>query len=150
MRAGACPLLSSSVRETRACAAALAKRLRPGDVLLLSGPLGAGKTAFAAGVAAAKGSPDQVSSPTFVFIHEYAAGVPLVHIDLYRLPADSDIEELGVRDYLDGTRIVLVEWPERAPNFDWGLRTWKVRLETAGETARRISVEFPSGDIARP
>ena len=137
---------SASVRDTRNCASALARALRPGDAVLLEGPLGAGKTAFVSGVARALGAPGQVSSPTFVFVHEYSARIPLVHVDLYRLPEGSDIEELGIREYLDGSRVVLVEWPGRCPSFDWGGRVWRVSISIEGDMHRRITVTPPEAE----
>ena len=101
-----------SVDETRIVGAALAPTLLPGDVVSLSGDLGAGKTAFVQGLAAALGVTRQVTSPTFTIVHEYAGRYPIVHLDVYRLNSFQEILDLGFEEYMDGGAIVLVEWGE--------------------------------------
>jgi tRNA threonylcarbamoyladenosine biosynthesis protein TsaE len=98
---------------TAALGAALAHRARPGDVLTLAGPLGAGKTSFARAFIAALGVRDEVPSPTFTFVQTYDTAIGMVwHFDLYRLSSPDDVHELGLDEALvDG--IVLIEWPER-------------------------------------
>lgn len=137
--------ITNSPRETEALGARLAAALLPGDVLLLRGQLGAGKTALVRGIAAGLGSEDHVSSPTFVFIHEYSAALSMVHVDLYRLSDSSDVEDLGLRDYLGGEFLVLVEWPERVEGFDWGISVWQIVIEATAETERRFRVSAPEG-----
>ncbi len=86
--------------------------LKPGDVLLLDGDLGAGKTSFTKGLAVGLGITDRVKSPTFTIIHEYEEGkLPLYHMDLYRLE-DSGAEDLGLEEYFEGDGVSVVEWPE--------------------------------------
>jgi len=102
-----------SEAETTALGRALGARLRAGDVVLLAGPLGAGKTAFVRGLAEGLGaSPDDVASPTFAIVHEYAGTtVMLRHVDLYRLtPAEAD--DLGL-DEMSTAAVMAVEWPDR-------------------------------------
>jgi tRNA threonylcarbamoyladenosine biosynthesis protein TsaE len=108
------PLRSSSEEETRAIAAGIARTLQPGAVLLLSGDLGAGKTAFVRGLAEGLGlEADQVTSPTFTLVHEYRGGrLPLIHVDLYRLDT-ADLAEIGLDEDLADVGVVAVEWPER-------------------------------------
>ncbi len=115
-------LVSHSPDETRDIARRVARLLRPGDVVLLHGDLGAGKTTFAQGLGAALGVTDFVQSPTFTLVNDYAAAVNPVgiavvhHLDLYRLAGDGDLDSIGYDAYLapdDG--VSLVEWPERAP-----------------------------------
>jgi len=129
-------------RETEALGARLAATLRAGDVVLLSGPLGAGKTAFVRGLAVGLGvSAAEVSSPTFTLIHEYRGGrLTLFHVDLYRLTSagadDLGLQELGVDD-----GVLAIEWSERLAHRVPGSVT--VRLEPVdgeSESWRRITV----------
>ena len=107
-------ITSSSEQETRSIAAALARDLAMGSVLLLSGDLGAGKTAFVRGLAEGLGvDPDEVTSPTFTIAHEYRGGrLPLIHVDLYRLDR-ADLDEIGLDQDLAATGVVAIEWSER-------------------------------------
>lgn len=111
---GVSEILTESEAQTARVAAGLAARLLPGTVLLLSGELGAGKTAFVRGLAAGLGvSPDAVTSPTFTLVHEYRGGrLPLQHVDLYRLE-QADLDTLGLDEALAESGVVAVEWPER-------------------------------------
>ena len=105
---------SNSEQETRDIASALARDLSMGSVVMLSGDLGAGKTAFVRGLAAGLGiNPDEVTSPTFTLVHEYRGGrLPLVHVDLYRLER-ADLDEIGFDQDLAATGVVAIEWSER-------------------------------------
>ena len=107
-------ITSNSERETRSIAAALARDLAMGSVLLLSGDLGAGKTAFVRGLAEGLGvDPDEVTSPTFTIAHEYRGGrLPLIHVDLYRLDR-ADLDEIGLDQDLTTAGVVAIEWSER-------------------------------------
>jgi len=131
---------------TASVARRLADELLPGDVLLMHGDLGAGKTTFVRHLAAALGSKVPVSSPTFTLVHEVLGGrIPLCHVDAYRLPESTDPSEVGLDDYLDGRWLVAIEWPERfAPGFGAG-RTWSIHLETIDSDTRRIAVDGPGG-----
>jgi tRNA threonylcarbamoyladenosine biosynthesis protein TsaE len=125
--------------ETAQVARALAETLAAGDVLLLSGNLGAGKTAFVRGLAEGLGiAPGEISSPTFTLVHEYGGGrLALYHVDLYRLDraatTDLGLEELGVAD-----GVLAIEWPDRLTHDLPGARL--VTIEIVDETTRRISV----------
>jgi tRNA threonylcarbamoyladenosine biosynthesis protein TsaE len=99
--------------ETRCLAERIAALLEPGDVVLLEGDLGAGKTAFVQGVAAALGIEEPVLSPTFVIVREYEGALPLVHVDVYRLQSPAQLADLGLEELLDGTRVALIEWGDR-------------------------------------
>ena len=131
--------LSESEEETQAVARGLAAQLKPGDVVLLSGGLGAGKTAFVRGLAVGLGiDPEAVSSPTFTLVHEYRGGrLTLYHADLYRLEnaatEDLGLEETGVAD-----GVLAVEWPDHLTHAMPG--TIEVEMELTGETTRRISI----------
>ena len=104
-----------SVEETWALARRLAAELRPGDVVCLEGDLGAGKTTFTQGLAAALGVEGRVNSPTFCLVQEHrGGGAYLVHMDLYRLHGEDDVLAIGWEDYLAAGAIIVVEWSERA------------------------------------
>jgi tRNA threonylcarbamoyladenosine biosynthesis protein TsaE len=124
--------------ETASAGEHLAGRLRPGDVVLLFGQLGAGKTAFVRGLARGLGaSPDDVSSPTFTIIQEYAGRVTLYHVDLYRLDG-AEVRDLGLEELVSADGIVAIEWAER-----WDGRpddAIEVRLTEAGDERRRIEI----------
>lgn len=130
--------ITRSEEETAALARDLARHLHAGDVLLLSGNLGAGKTAFVRGLAEGLGvESDAVSSPTFTLVHEYRGGrLTLYHVDLYRLDRaateDLGLEEMGIAD-----GILAIEWPDRLSHEISGART--VTIETIDETTRRIT-----------
>jgi tRNA threonylcarbamoyladenosine biosynthesis protein TsaE len=134
---------SRSESETRAIAAALAPALAPGAVILLSGDLGAGKTAFVRGLAEGLAiDPDEVTSPTFTLVHEYRGGrLPLIHVDLYRLDR-AELDEIGLDQDLAARGVTAVEWSERLARAISGATT--VTIEDAGGDHRRISIT-PSG-----
>jgi tRNA threonylcarbamoyladenosine biosynthesis protein TsaE len=106
-------LRSRSVADTQRLAAIVSELVRPGDVIVLAGDLGAGKTAFTKGLAAALGISDVVTSPTFVLVQEYEGPVPLAHVDVYRLEHPAELPDLGIDDLLDGERVVVVEWGDK-------------------------------------
>ncbi|RYE08744.1 MAG: tRNA (adenosine(37)-N6)-threonylcarbamoyltransferase complex ATPase subunit type 1 TsaE [Hyphomicrobiales bacterium] len=119
--------------------AVLAATLKPGDLVLLSGGLGAGKTALArALIRALVGDPGlDVPSPSFALVQPYEAnGAPLLHADLYRLRSEREIDELGLFDRADA--IVLVEWPERAPELA-SLATLAISLNVPADGRGRIA-----------
>ena len=106
-----------SVAQTQALARRLAERAGPGAFYALQGDLGAGKTAFVAGLCAGLGIRAAVSSPTFAIANEYrdaASGRRLVHLDLYRLSGPEELDSIGWDDYLESGDAMAVEWPERA------------------------------------
>jgi tRNA threonylcarbamoyladenosine biosynthesis protein TsaE len=109
-------MLCPGPASTRAVAAAIAKTLLPGDVLLLDGDLGAGKTTFTQGLARAMGVAEVVTSPTFSLVRSYptAFGVELIHVDVYRLDTLSDIIALGLPEMLEDGAVAVIEWGERA------------------------------------
>ena len=107
-------LRSESADETRAIAAAIAGVLAPGDVVVLDGGLGAGKTTFVQGAVHALGSDAAVTSPTFAIVQHYAGGpAPIAHVDAYRLDRVQELHDIGFDELLDGTTIVFVEWGDR-------------------------------------
>jgi tRNA threonylcarbamoyladenosine biosynthesis protein TsaE len=128
---------TSSAAETEAHAAAIAATLAPGDVVLVSGELGAGKTTWVRGAARALGVSTPVTSPTFTIGSRYPGRVPVAHLDLYRLE-HLDTEDPGLlADYLTPDAITFVEWPERAT---WeGTPTLRIHLEHQGDDHRQIT-----------
>ncbi len=118
--------------ETQALGARFAAALEEGAVLSLEGTLGAGKTQFVKGFAAALGHEGEVSSPTFTLVHEYAARVAMVHFDWYRLEEAADVIGLGWDDYLAGGETLLVEWGDKFPEL-LPPGVWRLRFEIEGE-----------------
>jgi tRNA threonylcarbamoyladenosine biosynthesis protein TsaE len=140
-------LLSSSPEGTKAVAAALASVVRPGDLILLAGEMGTGKTAFAQGFAAALGVIDTVTSPTFTLVHSYEGRYRVHHADVYRLERMGEVADLALGELVDDEdAVVLVEWGDVVASCLGGdLMT--VRLEFTGpdEPDRRIITVTASG-----
>ena len=101
---------TGSPDATRALAAALGPLLEPGDVVSLVGDLGAGKTAFAQGLAHGLGVAGPVTSPTFTIVQEYDGRIPIAHVDVYRLETIQDLYDLGFDELIDDGRVTIVEW----------------------------------------
>jgi tRNA threonylcarbamoyladenosine biosynthesis protein TsaE len=132
-------VITANEEETSAAGEALGRDLKPGDVVLLFGDLGAGKTAFVRGMARGVGAdPGDVSSPTFTIVQEYPGrSATLYHVDLYRLES-AEIDDLGLDDLVSSDGIVAIEWAER-----WKGRpddVTEVRLEHRGEDRRAIDI----------
>ena len=141
----------NSVEETWKLARQLAPELKPGDVICLEGDLGAGKTTFTQGLAAALGVPGRVNSPTFCIVQEHrssrfvtancqlpSTNLFLVHMDLYRLHNEDDVIAIGWEDYLAEGAILVVEWPERAGALIPPDARHIVFTHLEGEESRRI------------
>lgn len=109
---GAIQVTTTSPDETRILGACLAPTLVPGDVISLSGDLGAGKTVFVQGLATALGVEAPVTSPTFTIVHEYEGRYPVTHMDVYRLDSFQEVLDLGFEELLDPAAILVVEWGE--------------------------------------
>jgi tRNA threonylcarbamoyladenosine biosynthesis protein TsaE len=101
-------IVTHSENETKQAAARLAKFLKPGEVITLEGDLGAGKTAFAKGIASGLGIKETISSPTFTIIKEYEGELPFYHMDAYRLEYSE--EDIGFDEYFDGDGVTVIEW----------------------------------------
>ena len=141
--------LSHNERETEALGAALAARLRPGDVVAYLGDLGAGKTAFTRGLARGLGYAGRVTSPTFTVVNEYEGRLPLFHFDLYRLDGEDALYDIGWEDYLDRGGVCAVEWSERAEAALPRETVWvSIRRCAESEDWRRITIEGRAGDEA--
>ena len=130
---------TAGAAETEALAAEVAAALVPGDVVLVSGELGAGKTTFVRGACRALGVDGPVASPTFTIGSRHQGRIAVAHLDLYRLEDDADEDPGLLADYLTPDTVAFVEWPERAP-WSLGDASLAVRLEHLGGDRRRISV----------
>lgn len=136
-RAVARAYLSTSPEQTAAIGARLAKSLRAGDVLLLRGELGSGKTCFTQGLARGLDVADPVKSSSFILVAEYGGRLRLYHADLYRLTTPEEVAELALGDYtIDG--VLVVEWPERALR-ELPDERLEIDFEHAGVSERRLS-----------
>ena len=138
------PLTTSSAAETEALGARFAARLRPGDVVIIIGELGAGKTTLVRGACRALGVEGPVTSPTFTIGQRYAGRVPVSHLDLYRLAGLEGEEPALLDDYLDRGSVAFVEWPAAAEPELAGRRVIEVRLRHAGGDRRQIEVSGAS------
>lgn len=130
---------------TAAAGASLAAMLRPGDVVALSGDLGAGKTTFARGLLHALGFEGEVPSPSFPIVIPYAPPdlrVPLWHVDLYRIDDPGELEELGL-DEARADSALLIEWPERMGRLLWP-DALRLTIEPDGPDARRLTWSAPA------
>ena len=127
---------STSAAETEALGAELAATLRPGDVVLVAGDLGAGKTTFVRGACRALGVTALVTSPTFTIGQRYPAPVPVSHLDLFRLESLDDEDPDLLSEYLRQDAIAFVEWPEAGER----------RIATVAEIARRVRLEHADGE----
>ena len=129
--------------ETFALGKQIGAQLSGGEILLLNGPLGAGKTVFVKGLAAALGiDPGEVTSPSFTLVNPYVGRLSLFHIDLYRLDEGAaaanavDLEEL----LTDERAVIVIEWAERLGSYPLTANVWNIRISGDGEAERRISI----------
>jgi len=144
---------TTSEQQTRELGSQLALTLVGGDIVLLAGDLGAGKTAFTKGVASGLGVQEDITSPTFSLMNMYNVAQKqeqdihtLVHIDTYRIKKEQELVQIGAEDYVGQESVVtLIEWPERAPGLLEGRKTIKVSLDHQSENERTISILFPPG-----
>jgi tRNA threonylcarbamoyladenosine biosynthesis protein TsaE len=135
---------SDSAEETEALGARIGERLHPGDVVLLSGELGSGKTTLIRGACRALGIAGPVTSPTFTIGQRYEGGrMPVSHLDLYRLESLEDEDPALLDDYLGPDGVAFVEWPG-AGESRLGRTALELRLSHAGDDRRRIEVEWAS------
>ncbi len=110
--------VTHSANETRSLGEALSKNLRPGDVLVLRGDMGAGKSELTRGIARGLGISGPIASPTFTILQAYDSGrLPLYHFDWYRINDSEELYEIGAEEYLLGDGISVVEWPDKAPEL---------------------------------
>lgn len=130
---------------TQAFGRALAQRVRPGDVVALSGPLGAGKTSIARGLLGALGLEGEAPSPSYAIVQPYdppEVAFPVLHVDLYRIDDPDEAEELGLDD-ARGDSLLLVEWPERLPDAWWADALW-LTLTIEADGSRGLTARVPA------
>ncbi len=156
-------LTTASPEETRELGASVARVLRPGDLVSLTGDLGAGKTTFVQGAAASLGATGPILSPTFMLVREYRGSIPIYHLDVYRLERIQEVMDLGFEEMTDRQGVVFVEWgdaieallppdhiqieitiPEdgegRSMELTWYGRSWAARLEHLAAAVDRWKV----------
>mgnify|MGYP001167851970 CR=1 FL=1 len=134
--------MSPDVPTTHKIGHIIGSCLGEGDVVLLNGDLGSGKTCLTQGIARGLGSDDNVRSPTFVIVAEYAGLIPIYHIDLYRLEKIDNIDCLYLDEYLYGEGVCIIEWSDRTPN-SFPLGSFAISLEKVNQTTRAIQVSVP-------
>ncbi len=142
-------ILTHSRSETIALGTIVGRELYRGDVVLVNGALGAGKTALITGMVRGTGSDDYVSSPTYAITQHYEGPMPLVHADLYRVTHPRELDDIGFEETFDGMNIVLIEWAERATELE-RLAGLVVRCSSGGAQDDRIfDIERRGLDIDR-
>ena len=136
-------IATTSPAETQALGEVIGLHTCPGDIILLSGPLGAGKTCLTQGIARGLGIPDNTPSPTFMLVREYHGRLPFYHLDLYRLDF-KEISELGLDEYLCGEGVSVVEWADKDPAL---MKTDHLLIEISytGDCSRLLGVQ-PLGE----
>lgn len=132
--------ISNSELETTEFGEIIGKLAEPGQLILLSGDLGAGKTTLAQGIARGLTVDDDITSPTYNLINEYEGDLPLYHMDLYRLEEDEELYDLGFEDYLDRGGVIVIEWPDLVydlipPDFLY------IKISKKDDNCREFSIE---------
>lgn len=144
MSAAAETFETASAGETEALGASLAERLRPGEVVVVAGEVGAGKTTLIRGACRALGVAGPVTSPTFTIGQRYEGRVPISHLDLYRLDDLEREDPALLEDYVDAGSVAFVEWPAPGLGRLAGRTALEVRIEHAGGERRRIETRAAS------
>jgi len=134
---------TNSAEETIALGEKLGERLRPGDVIALFGDLGAGKTTLTKGIAKGMNLPADIHSPTFTLIHEHPGVVPLYHIDLYRLSGDTEVEAIGIEEYIYSDGVTIIEWADRMKSL-LPIERLDIDLRMMGDDERELTFETQS------
>jgi len=133
-------IITNNEKETKKIGKLLGDNVQPGQIILLKGDLGSGKTRFVKGIAASLNSTNEVSSPTYNLINEYPGKMTLYHMDLYRLDNENDLLNIGFEDYLYRDGIIAIEWPELAYDFlpaDFLL----INFEIVSENKRKLKLK---------
>ncbi len=130
-------IISSTPKQTQDIGFYIGKIIRPGDILLMIGNLGAGKTCLTQGIARGMGIKEYTSSPSFVLVKEYQGKIPLFHIDLYRIDRIEEISDLGLDDYLYGNGVCVIEWADRAIDF-LPAENMLIKITATSKTSRNL------------
>lgn len=141
-------VVTASAEETEAVGERLGAALGPGDIVALTGELGAGKTCFVQGLARALGVTRPVTSPTFVMVNEYRGRLPVHHVDAYRTASLTELLDLGLPELFDDGGVTVIEWADKVGPL-LPARTIRVHLDGVGDEPRRISIREP-GRAANP
>lgn len=136
---------TASPAQTRELGRRLGALVHAGDVLALSGDLGAGKTVLVQGITAGAGSSGYVASPTFTFIREYGGRVPIYHVDLYRLDDPRQLDDLGLEELFDRAGVVVIEWAEKAASLLPAEYLW-IAISFVNDDDRRRLRFLPKGE----
>lgn len=133
--------ISNSLKDTRKIAKEFANEISAGDIVLLRGDLGAGKTAFVKAIVwALGGKQDSVTSPTFTIVNEYLVNSKTIyHFDLYRINDINELYNIGIEEYLYSNGVCFIEWPERAEEIFVGSH-YEVEIKKIGETSRKFII----------
>ncbi|MGH7393905.1 MAG: tRNA (adenosine(37)-N6)-threonylcarbamoyltransferase complex ATPase subunit type 1 TsaE [Candidatus Rokuibacteriota bacterium] len=135
-------IVAAGAEETQAEGERLGAALGPGDVVALTGDLGAGKTCFVQGLARALGVTRTATSPTFVLVNEYRGRLPVHHVDAYRTGSLTELLDLGLPELFDGDGVTVVEWADKVGPL-LPARTIHVRIDGVGDEPRRITTTLP-------
>ena len=133
-------IVSASPEDTEVAGERLGRTLGPGDVVALTGELGAGKTCFVQGIARGVGVTTRPTSPTFVLVNEYRGRLPVHHVDAYRTNSVTELADLGLEEMIDGDAVTVIEWAEKAGPL-LPKRTIHVHIEGVGDEPRTIRIE---------
>jgi tRNA threonylcarbamoyladenosine biosynthesis protein TsaE len=144
---GRIEVVAPAAGDTRAVGAAVGRLLVPGDVVVLAGDLGAGKTTFVQGAAEALGVTEHVASPTFVLVRQYRGTVPVAHVDVYRLRRVQEVLDLGIEDLIDGGWVVFVEWGDMVEAL-FAESHLRVDLRASDDDRRTIALSARGGGWA--
>ena len=150
MRRSELELVTESAAETERAAAALAQSLEPGDVVLVFGDVGTGKTTFVRGACVALGVEETVTSPSFTIGRRYPGRLPVSHVDLFRLDSLEHEDPALLEDYLEPDAVAFVEWPDAVlPGFEPGRVVLRVRIDHLGGERRRLRLEADEAVLDR-
>ena len=136
---------TAAPEQTRELGRRLGALVRSGDVIALSGDLGAGKTVLVQGITAGAGSSGYVASPTFTFVREYGGPVPIYHVDLYRLDDPRQLDDLGLEELFDREGVVVIEWAEKAKSWLPPEHLW-MTISVVDDDERRLIRILPKGE----